>query len=167
MWKKKILIQTCACLVITAAYTAVNYFGGSAVSDVRESAVAAMSKHYTVSDIWDNGKKAVSAAVKAPVAVTGYIIGSQEMQQYGDPLDETETGDTASVYAVSGGAVHETGKNEKYGKYVMIQHEDAVSIYGNCSKLYVKAGEHVRKGQVIASFSKDGNKEFYYDLIEE
>ena len=58
----------------------------------------------------------------------------------------------------------ETGENEVLGKYVIISHEDKISTYGNCDNIYVREHEHVRKGQVIASFTNDGSRTFLYDL---
>ena len=164
MKKSKMIYQSLACLVIAAVYITAGCASGSVLEEKRASAVAQVSKHYTVSDIADFGKRAVSGVIKAPAAVTGYIISSQDQQKYGLPLDEPENGETGAVYAAAGGRVIKSGENDVLGKYVVIDHDDKVSTYGNCDRIYVKAHEHVRKGQVIASFTNDGNKNFLYDL---
>jgi len=167
MIKKILLIQICVCMFILCIYGVVTVSDSDFLQKKRSQAVAAMSKHYTASDIWSKGKSAASTLIKVPVSVTSYVIGAQEMQEYGEPADPVKEGDTASIYAVSGGQVIETGENSKLGKYIKIQHDDAVSVYGSCNRIYVKEGMHVRRGQVIGSFKQEKNTEFYYDLIEE
>lgn len=164
MWKKKLCIQIMICLVMAVTYTVIQNTDVAGLQEKTASVVAVMSKHYTVSDVTEKGKTAVMNIIKAPVVVTGHIIASQEEMEYGLPIDKLERGETGSVYSVAGGTVIETGKNDKLGKYIKVQHENAVSIYGNCSKLYAAESEHVRKGQVIASFTNDGITEFYYKL---
>lgn len=164
MKKSKIIYQALACIVIAAAYIIMSSISAPKVNEKCASAVAAMSKHYTVKDVAEIGVQAASGIIKAPVAVTSHIIMSQEKQQYGHPLDEPEEGETGSVYSVAGGKVMETGENEVLGKYVIISHEDKISTYGNCDNIYVREHEHVRKGQVIASFTNDGSRTFLYDL---
>ena len=167
MIKKILLIQTCVCIIVLCAYAAAGRTDYEEIQKKRCQAVAAMSKHYTVSDIWDKGKGTAAALINVPVSVTGYIIGAQEMQRYAEPIDSVENGETASVYAVSGGQIIETGENKELGKYIKIQHDGAVSIYGQCSRVYAEEGNHVRRGQVIGSFRQEEGKEFYYKLIEE
>lgn len=162
MWKLKLRTQIIICAVITAAYGIVHTAEIPWLNEKSAAAVAVISKHYTISDIADTGKAAVSNLVEIPSAVTSSIMSSQEQQEYGIPLDDLKDGETGSVYAVAGGMVTETGENDDIGLYIKIAHENAVSVYGNCDKSYVKEGEHVRKGQVIAGFTKD--KEFYYRL---
>ena len=164
--KKAFIIQTAVCIVIAAVYGIIHSADLPMLQNKSAEIVSAMSKHYTVSDIKDNGKTAVMSVIKAPAVVTGHIIASREKQEYGTPIDKAEKGETTSIYAVAGGRVIETGTNDELGNYIIIQHEDAVSTYGNCSRLYVKETEHVRKGQVIASFVNDGTNEFYYHLEE-
>lgn len=165
MWKKKLCVQISICMIVAVAYIVIQNTDAPKLQEKSASVVAVMSKHYTVSDVSEKGKQAVMNVIKAPVTVTSYIIASQEEMAYGQPIDTVKKGETGSVYSVAGGTVIETGENEKIGKYIKIKHENAVSIYGNCNKLYAKESEHVRKGQVIASFTNDGTKDFYYKLV--
>jgi len=164
MKMKKAIIQTAVCLALLIVYTITGMVDYPELQDKRDSAVASISKHYSVSDIKDKGKTAVLNVIKAPAVVTGFIISSKEKQEYGLPLDEPENGETGAVYAAAGGRVVETGNNDEYGNYLIIDHEDKISIYGNCDRIYVKEHEHVRKGQVIASFTSDDGKTFLYEL---
>jgi biotin carboxyl carrier protein len=166
MWKKKLLVQSVICIIISAVYMAGSLRGGSRINEIRAETVAAMSEHYTLSDIWDKSKKTASVIAKAPAAVTNYVIGLNESETYGKPLDEIEEGKLTSVYAVCGGMVSEIGYSEEYGNFIKIRHDDSLSVYGNCNKVYVKKGERVRKGQVIASFSNRDNTYFLFDIIK-
>lgn len=167
MTGKTILIQACVCIMIAGGYVIFDKSDSEMIQDRQNKLVAAVSVHYTVQDVFNKGKEVISAAIKAPAAVTSYIISSQDIQKYGMPIDESPSGEVVSVYAVSGGQVIETGENSRIGKYVKIRHDEAISVYGNCNKIYVNEGKHVRQGAVIASFMNDGNTELHYELIKE
>ena len=167
MWKKIILMQICICLFLTSGYIAIGKSGSEMLQKKTLKAVASMSEHYTVSDIISGGKNAVVSLIKSPSVVTGYLLSGKQAQQYGEPIDPVVEGAITSVYAVSGGQVIETGDNAVLGKYIKIQHDGAVSVYGQCSRIYAEEGRHVRRGQVIGSFMQEENNEFYYELIEE
>lgn len=92
-------------------------------------------------------------------------VFSDSTDTYGEPIDEYISGDTASVYSVRGGTVIDVGENEAMGKYVKIDHGgQAESVYGQCDTVCVKALERVKKGQIIGTYRKDNEKEFYYSL---
>ena len=167
MIKKILCIQICICILIVFGYKAAGRVDSEILNEKRAQAVAAMSKHYTASDIWDKSKKSAAALIKVPVSVTSYVINAQEMQKYADPIDNVTEGSITSVYAVSGGQVIETGENRELGKYIKIQHDGAVSVYGNCRTIYADEGQHVRQGQVIGSFKQEESNRFYYELIDE
>ena len=44
-----------------------------------------------------------------------------------------------------------------YGKHYKIQIDDVVIIYAHCSKLYLKEGDTVTRGQSIAEVGSTGN----------
>lgn len=164
MRKKRLKFQLIACVILVLFYGVAQSITAPAAKEKLTSFVAMASTHYTASDLANGGKQVIATLVKAPVAVTNRITASQEAQQYGLPIGKTDKGETTSVYAVAGGRVIETGENDIIGKYIVIQHDDKNSIYGNCHNLYVKEGEHVRKGQVIASYINIEGKDFYYLL---
>lgn len=167
MWKKIALVQLCICLFIVTGYITIGNSGSELLKEKRSDFVAAMSKHYTASDIFTTGKDAVTTLIKTPTIITSYILNGQESQQYAEPIDPVAEGAITSVYAVNGGQVYETGENDELGKYIKIQHDGAVSVYANCSRVYAKEGKHVRRGQVIGSYVQDENDKFYYELIKE
>lgn len=167
MWKKNLLIQVCVCLFLVTCYITIGHGDTEILLEKRGQIVATMSEHYTTADIFNKGKDVVSTLIKTPSIVTGYIIEGSADQHYAEPIDPVLEGEITSVYAVSGGQVIEAGESEEMGRYIKIRHDEAVSIYGNCSRVYAKEGKHVRKGQVIGSYINDENKKFYYELIKE
>lgn len=56
----------------------------------------------------------------------------------------------APIRAAADGKVEYAGWNEGYGNFVKIYHRDGIeTCYGHMSKIAVKSGEYVKKGQVI------------------
>lgn len=166
MWKKKLVAQTLACLLIAGTYGIISVSDSAYINEKRDSVTAAIYVHYTISDITEIGKQAVVSLIHAPSVVTNKIIASNETRKYGLPVDNIPAGETGPVYAAAGGKVIETGENDDLGLYIKIKHEDKLSVYGNCDRLYAQENEHVRKGQIIASFTNDGTGEFIYEMIE-
>ena len=112
-------------------------------------------------------KNSAMAIVKAPVTVTNKVLSTKEESKYGQPIDEAAEGDSTSVYAVGGGTVSAVGENDEIGRFIKITHGDeAESVYGNCTKVFVSELERVKKGQIIATFNKEGNKDFYYSFSD-
>lgn len=168
MWKSKLIKQAGACAVILLAFAAAQAVNIPQLNRGSEAVVAYLSKNYTAGDVMVFVKNSAKTAARAPVAVTNAILSASERPQYGDPIDEKiKEGETVSVYAVEAGTVSAVGENEKIGKFLKITHGDnAESIYGNCTTIYVKELERVKKGQIIASFKKEGNSELYYTLTD-
>ncbi len=73
---------------------------------------------------------------------TGVDLGAA----YGDPIK-----------AADGGKVIFAGWEGAYGQLIKIDHENGfVTYYGHCSKLYVKAGDRVARGEVIGAVGTTG-----------
>lgn len=69
------------------------------------------------------------------------------------------------VYAAGGGTVAEIGKSSQYGNYIRIAHGNKIeTIYGGCTKIYVKSLEKVKKGQIIASVSPENNGYLSFEM---
>lgn len=62
----------------------------------------------------------------------------------------------APIKACLAGDVSFAGKSSTYGNYVKIQTNDVTLIYAHCSKLYVKTGDKIKKGQKIATVGSTG-----------
>ncbi len=62
------------------------------------------------------------------------------------------------IHAAKGGRVLYATYHYSYGNYVVIDNGDGVStVYGHCTKLYVTAGQTVKKGDVIGTVGTTGN----------
>lgn len=165
MWKSKLLKQTGICAIIVLALLLAGNVGIPQLNRGSEAVIAYLSKNYTVTDVMAAAKTSISAIAKAPVTVTNAVLSTKNSGKYGQPIDEVEEGQSVSVYAVGAGSVTSVGENEKIGKFVKINHADeAESVYGNCQSIRVKELERVKKGQIIASFKKEGDREFYYSF---
>lgn len=61
-----------------------------------------------------------------------------------------------NIYASIGGEVIAASTDNAYGKYVMIQTDNMVTLYAHCSELKVKKGQKVKQGEVIAKVGSTG-----------
>lgn len=63
----------------------------------------------------------------------------------------------SSIYAVRDGKVVAAGTASSAGNYIKIDHgNNEATLYCHCSRLFVKKGETVRKGDVIAAVGQTG-----------
>ncbi len=61
------------------------------------------------------------------------------------------------IWAADSGVVSYAGFNSSYGYYVVIDHGDGINtLYAHCSRLYVRAGDEVVQGDVIAAIGATG-----------
>ena len=74
-------------------------------------------------------------------------------------MDITGTGHGSNIYASAAGTVVKVVNGTRgYGKYIIINHGDGIqTLYAHCSKLYVKQGQYVNQGDVIAAMGSTGN----------
>lgn len=64
----------------------------------------------------------------------------------------------APIRAAAGGEVLSAGWNGGYGKCIILLHGgDVTTLYGHCSSLAVRAGQQVRRGQVIGYVGSTGH----------
>lgn len=63
-----------------------------------------------------------------------------------------------NIYAAMAGRVVVAEESPSYGNYVVIDHgNDIKTLYAHCSKLYVKKGEYMQKGDIIAAVGSTGD----------
>ena len=68
-----------------------------------------------------------------------------------------------NIYAARAGQVIIADYNSGYGNYVVIDHGDGMStVYGHASKLLVKKGQMVERGDVIALVGSTGTSTGYH-----
>jgi murein DD-endopeptidase MepM/ murein hydrolase activator NlpD len=64
----------------------------------------------------------------------------------------------ANIYAVAGGKItkaKDTG--DGYGLTIIVEHDNGwITLYGHCSAAYVKVGDIVEAGQLIAAIGSSG-----------
>ena len=70
-----------------------------------------------------------------------------------------ENGHGSDIFAVADGTVVKVKNgNTGYGKYIVLDHGDSVhTVYAHCRDLFVKVGDEVKSGDVIASVGSTGN----------
>ena len=61
------------------------------------------------------------------------------------------------IYAALDGVVKISSSEGDYGKHLRIEKDDIAIYYAHCSKLYVKKGDTVQKGDAIAEVGATGN----------
>lgn len=61
------------------------------------------------------------------------------------------------ILAALDGKIIEVGNDTYLGKYFKIQKEDIIMVYAHCSKIFVKKGDNVKKGSLIAYVGNTGN----------
>ncbi|MBQ4065225.1 MAG: peptidoglycan DD-metalloendopeptidase family protein, partial [Clostridia bacterium] len=67
------------------------------------------------------------------------------------------------IYASNPGTVLKARYSDSYGYYILIDHGGEVStLYAHCSKLLVKQGDTVERGQIIAKVGSTGNSSGYH-----
>lgn len=64
----------------------------------------------------------------------------------------------ANIYAANDGTVVTATNHYSYGNYILINHGGGyATLYAHCSKLLVKSGDEVKRGQVIGLIGSTGN----------
>ena len=85
---------------------------------------------------------------------TGPISGKREFHLAIDIAAAKGT----EILAFADGVVRYIGKNDSFGLYLMIDHDNGVStFYAHCSKLLVRKGEPITCGQTVALVGDTGN----------
>lgn len=85
---------------------------------------------------------------------TGPISGEREFHLAIDIAASEGT----DILAFADGVVRYIGKNDSFGLYLMIDHDNGVStFYAHCSKLLVRKGDVITCGQTVALVGETGN----------
>ncbi len=91
---------------------------------------------------------------------TPYIITSVFGPRWGshhDAVDIAGCGYGSPIYAANNGTVYKTGYDRTSGNYIIINHNNGYyTWYGHLSRLYVKVGNVVQRGQRIAAMGNTG-----------
>ena len=162
--KNKLFLQITVCIGISAAVVWGKNLENPTflkIYHLCSDAVLHQTTAEEVEGVWNRVSQTLSGA---PARIVSAVTEVNEASKYGQPIDEEGDGVIRQVHAVAGGVVSKTGKNDKYGLYVQLQHEDAVSIYGNLNTAGVVEKERIQRGEIIGSFDSSGENGFYYEL---
>ena len=92
---------------------------------------------------------------KKPYRISSYFGPRWGSWHYG--IDITGTGHGSPIYSIQNGTVIRTGTRSDMGNFVMITHNNGYnSVYMHLSKILVKGGEAVVKGQTIGLMGTTG-----------
>ncbi|MDD4565772.1 MAG: M23 family metallopeptidase [Eubacteriales bacterium] len=186
-----LLKQILVCIVIVILIIVIKKMDIAIVNQNLDKAHAALTKHYTVAEIFQSSKEILAKSTNIPKSITVAFQNSGSKLAFSPPTDAdaaiTTFGEKKSyfesassgfergmkfqsnkelqVYSIGGGIVSEIGESSQYGKFIRIVHgEDIVSIYGGCTQTYVEPLEKVKKGQIIASISPENNGHLSFEL---
>ena len=165
-YRDKFLVQMMICFVIFAAARGVAMIDNDKISEIKDTVKGYIEKNYSIDEIKETGADLVDKIVSAPAVLTGAIIQANEINEFGAPIDEKDTDEIQAVHAVSGGRVVYSGIDKEIGLCIKIQHEDKMSTYGNLDSISSVTGERVKKGEIVGTFDKNKEEEFYYQLSD-
>ena len=122
-----------------------------------EVAVEGMNQLLEDANYIKNNYKMINPVVGTVTSVFG-VRNSENpiVSHYHSGLDIAANTGTQILAALEGEVIEAT-TDTYYGKYLKIQKDDITMIYAHCSKLLVKVGEKVKKGELIAYVGNTGN----------
>ena len=164
MRKYKFYIQIAICVMLISVTAACGQMNHPAAVTWHNTVSRLVMTELTKEQVEDAWITMFTALSEAPSKAVSTIIAVNQATQYGEPIDEKSTTRMKQVHAVCGGMVLKSGKNEEYGLYIEIKHEDAVSVYGNLTGISVVEDERVQRGEIIGSYDSLSEEEFYYEL---
>ncbi|MEG0923644.1 MAG: M23 family metallopeptidase [Anaerovoracaceae bacterium] len=164
MKKDKILVQVIICLAIVLSFNIFSRIDNKTLNYLTEKGTKEVMRNLSFDDIKDTGNRLVAAIMQTPSKVVSAVVSANKVGEYGEPIDEKSDGNIKHVHATSGGMVLCSGIDKKIGLYIKIQHEDAISVYGNLCDINVVESERVKRGEIIGSYDTKSETDFYYNL---
>jgi len=165
--------QTVVCLtifgVVHSGMGALTIEKYEKIGELIDKITEAIQENYTLAELLEIGEEAASKAVSAPAEISEAVISANEQSYYGKPLDDEPKAPEETVqpvYASAGGRVLKSGLQDGLGLYVMVEHQNKISIYGHLSSIRVVEGDRIAKGEILGSYDRTSNQEFYYSLEE-
>lgn len=190
-WGATVVKQIMVCIVIVLLVIVIKKMDIAIVNESMETFKAVLSNDYTASELVASAKETVAKIKEVPGSITASFKTSGKRLAFSPPTDEAAVVSTygeksnyfgkeesgfergmkfsseteLQVYAVGGGTVAEISQSSQYGQYIKMTHGNNInSIYGGCTKIYVKPLEKVKKGQLIASISPENNGYLSFEL---
>lgn len=191
-WARRVMLQLAVCILIVLAVIVIKKMDIAIANRALETFHAQMTTDVSGNDLASSAKSVFAQIKVLPAAVEDSSFGTGKKLSFSPPANEaaavstfgeqegyygkSETGfergmkfysqEELQVYAVGGGTVAEVSESSEYGgTLVKITHgNEIVSLYGGCTKVYVKPLEKVKKGQLIASVSPEGDNGLRFEL---
>jgi murein DD-endopeptidase MepM/ murein hydrolase activator NlpD len=88
--------------------------------------------------------------------IKSFVTGSESQKKEHSGVDISARIGT-EIRATADGVIDSVGKDKKYGNLVIINHENGYkTYYSSCSEIFVKEGERIKRGDVIALSGRTG-----------
>lgn len=105
----------------------------------------------------DEGDAATALIDLWPLATPGFITRSISDGRSRHPGVDIAVPRNTYIRAAGAGTVRAAGLNDVYGQFVIIDHGEGLeTVYGHASRLFVTAGDRVRRGQVVGLTGSTG-----------
>ena len=160
----KLLIQAVICLTLFAAVRMSAVLDGEITGEIKDYIKVQFEKNYTIEDIRKAGDMLAGKIRETPATIASVITRANEAGEFGTPINKNDKDTIKTVHAVGDGEIIYAGIEKDMGVCIKISHGEKTSVYGNLYTLTAVTGEKVKKGDVIGTFDKNGEKEFYYQL---
>ena len=132
------------------------------LEDLKVDAQTQLEKYEELEAFYDENKTLL-ASIPSLLPAKGYIASDFGFRRNPNGTWRMHEGiDVAAYYgnsviATADGLVEEAGYAAGYGRYVVMDHGFGLKTrYGHASRIWVKAGDFVKRGQKIASVGKTG-----------
>lgn len=165
-FKGKLLRQVLISALILLFIIAIKMMDTAITNKVLKVTQAKILVNHTGADLGNGIKSSFGRLKDGTITMVAAIHDNSRSIEFSDPADgigsiaASAGGDNAiryeakeelQVYAAAGGTVVEI-LDEDDGKCIRISHgNDLFSVYKGCSKVYIKALEKVRRGQIIGT----------------
>jgi murein DD-endopeptidase MepM/ murein hydrolase activator NlpD len=92
-----------------------------------------------------------------PLSVKGYITRALGGSEKGHPGVDVAVPKNSYIRAAGPGKVSVAGADDVYGQFIVLNHGHGLeTLYGHASRLFVRAGDAVARGEVIALSGSTG-----------
>ncbi len=135
-----------------------------------EVVTAPVNKVVVVGTAYNTSDNNATTNMVFPIARTSYFVSSpfrEDRGYYAHKGVDLATNKGTPIYAIQEGTVLTAGWHDDYGYHVIINHGNGVkTLYAHASKLYVSAGQEVKRGEEIAAVGSTGWSTGYHLHLE-
>jgi len=156
---------------IAAAYDDIRSFFGTAVTPgTGDLWLPSNASRPSTRALPSDGESTLPSAW--PLTLAGFLTRSPESGGSADhPGIDIAVPAGSYIRSAGGGTVFETGEDEIYGNYVVVDHGDGYrTLYGHASMVVATLGRPVRRGEVIALSGSSGRSSaphLHFELLRE